>query len=46
MTNSPKTTEKKMMIRIRKILLPTDFSKYSAAATQYACELAMPRRRS
>lgn len=23
-----------------KILLPTDFSKYSAAATKYACELA------
>jgi universal stress protein A len=29
-----------MTIRLRKILLPTDFSKYSAAATTYACELA------
>jgi universal stress protein A len=29
-----------MTIRIQKILLPTDFSKYSAAATSYACELA------
>ena len=29
-----------MTIRIRKILLPTDFSKYSAAATAHACELA------
>src|ERR1017187_4087159 len=29
-----------MTILIRKILLPTDFSKYSAAATKYACELA------
>ena len=29
-----------MTIRLRKILLPTDFSKYSAAATSYACELA------
>ncbi len=29
------------MIRLRKILLPTDFSDYSAAATKYACELAM-----
>jgi len=29
-----------MAIRIQKILLPTDFSSYSAAATKYACELA------
>ena len=29
-----------MTIRLQKILLPTDFSKYSTAATQYACELA------
>ena len=29
-----------MTIRLRKILLPTDFSNYSAAATKYACELA------
>ena len=29
-----------MTIRLQKILLPTDFSKYSAAATKYACELA------
>jgi universal stress protein A len=29
-----------MTIRLQKILLPTDFSDYSAAATQYACELA------
>ena len=29
-----------MTIRIQKILLPTDFSNYSAAATKYACELA------
>lgn len=29
-----------MTIRIQKILLPTDFSTYSAAATKYACELA------
>jgi hypothetical protein len=28
------------MIRLQKILLPTDFSNYSAAATKYACELA------
>lgn len=28
-----------MSIRIRRILLPTDFSTYSAAATKYACEL-------
>jgi nucleotide-binding universal stress UspA family protein len=28
-----------MAIRIRRILLPTDFSAYSAAATKYACEL-------
>src|SRR5476651_833162 len=30
-----------MTIRIQKILLPTDFSNYSAAATKYACELAV-----
>jgi len=29
-----------MTIRIQKILLPTDFSDYSAAATKYACEFA------
>src|SRR5450631_3042512 len=29
-----------MTIRLQKILLPTDFSAYSAAATKYACELA------
>jgi nucleotide-binding universal stress UspA family protein len=29
-----------MSIRIRRILLPTDFSTHSATATQYACELA------
>ncbi len=29
-----------MAIRIQRILLPTDFSTYSATATQYACELA------
>jgi len=29
-----------MTIRLQKILLPTDFSEYSAAATKYACELA------
>ena len=29
-----------MTIRIQKILLPTDFSTYSATATKYACELA------
>src|SRR5450755_3793555 len=29
-----------MTIQLQKILLPTDFSKYSAAATKYACELA------
>jgi universal stress protein A len=29
-----------MTIRIQRILLPTDFSRYSAAATTYACELA------
>ena len=29
-----------MTIQIQRILLPTDFSNYSAAATQYACELA------
>jgi nucleotide-binding universal stress UspA family protein len=30
-----------MTIRLQKILLPTDFSSYSAAATPYASELAM-----
>lgn len=30
-----------MTIRIRQILLPTDFSDFAAAATQYACELAI-----
>ena len=30
-----------MTIRLQKILLPTDFSDYSASATKYACELAM-----
>jgi universal stress protein A len=30
-----------MTIRIQKILLPTDFSEYSAIATKYACELAI-----
>ena len=29
-----------MTIRLQKILLPTDFSNYAAAATKYACELA------
>jgi universal stress protein A len=29
-----------MGIEIKRILLPTDFSAYSATATQYACELA------
>jgi universal stress protein A len=29
-----------MTIRLQRILLPTDFSDYSAAATRYACELA------
>jgi universal stress protein A len=29
-----------MTIQLQKILLPTDFSDYSAAATLYACELA------
>ncbi len=29
-----------MTIRLKKILLPTDFSDYSTAATKYACELA------
>jgi len=29
-----------MTIRLQKILLPTDFSTYSATATKYACELA------
>jgi universal stress protein A len=32
--------ENNMTIRLQKILLPTDFSNYSAAATKYACELA------
>jgi len=29
-----------MTIRLKRILLPTDFSLYSAGATGYACELA------
>jgi len=29
-----------MTIQLQRILLPTDFSNYSAAATKYACELA------
>lgn len=29
-----------MPIRIQRILLPTDFSDYSATATKYACEMA------
>jgi nucleotide-binding universal stress UspA family protein len=29
-----------MAIRLERVLLPTDFSDYSAAATMYACELA------
>lgn len=29
-----------MTIQLHKILLPTDFSEYSAAAKSYACELA------
>ena len=29
-----------MTIRLQRILLPTDFSNYSATATKYACELA------
>lgn len=29
-----------MTIRLQKILLPTDFSNYSAAAARYACELS------
>src|SRR5580704_17087733 len=29
-----------MTIRLQTILLPTDFSIYSATATKYACELA------
>jgi universal stress protein A len=29
-----------MTIRLQRILLPTDFSTYSATATKYACELA------
>lgn len=28
-----------MAIKIKRILLPTDFSSYSATATKYACEL-------
>jgi universal stress protein A len=28
-----------MVIEIKRILLPTDFSSYSATATKYACEL-------
>jgi nucleotide-binding universal stress UspA family protein len=28
------------MIRLQRILLPTDFSNYSAVSTSYACELA------
>ncbi|MCE9529497.1 MAG: universal stress protein, partial [Planctomycetales bacterium] len=28
------------MIQLSRILLPTDFSKYSAEATKYACALA------
>ena len=30
-----------MTIQIQRILLPTDFSNYSAAAAKYACELAV-----
>ena len=30
-----------MTIKIQRILLPTDFSDYSTAATKYACELAL-----
>src|SRR5216684_5125544 len=30
-----------MAIRIKRILLPTDFSNHPATATKYACELAM-----
>jgi nucleotide-binding universal stress UspA family protein len=30
-----------MAIEIKRILLPTDFSDYSAIATTYACDLAM-----
>lgn len=29
-----------MSIQVQRILLPTDFSIYSATATKYACELA------
>lgn len=29
-----------MTIQIKRMLLPTDFSEYSATATKYACELA------
>ena len=32
--------EHQMTIQIQKILLPTDFSQYSATAARYACELA------
>jgi hypothetical protein len=30
-----------MAIEIKRILLPTDFSTYSATATKYACELSV-----
>jgi nucleotide-binding universal stress UspA family protein len=30
-----------MAIRLQRILLPSDFSNYSATATKYACELAV-----
>ena len=30
-----------MTLQIQRILLPTDFSNYSACATKYACELAL-----
>jgi nucleotide-binding universal stress UspA family protein len=30
--------EEDAMIKLKRILLPTDFSEYSAAARQYACE--------
>src|SRR5580704_3956559 len=39
-TNQRKHRRHHMTIRLGKILLPTDFSKYAAAATKYACELA------
>jgi universal stress protein A len=29
-----------MMIQLKRILLPTDFSEHSATATKYACEMA------